>query len=202
MINLIKVALILMVSISALAENTLQVRWQENTGDENKIDHIKFVLSTDKPIYGVQIDGAISKDWLEGIETGKSLYIPLSDGGFFGEEKSSTISQHANKLTGSFSFVTSLIRPAIAVENNAVIFTLPVKPAVNTLADLSFENVKVGYQDGSTEIINDIEIDPLLMGEKSNRLDLNIIVIGMIIILMTLLLFFVRKLKAIKAITA
>jgi len=195
MINLFKIALILLISNSVLATNSLQVRWQKNGTSADEMNYIDFVLSTDAPIYGIQIDGGISKSWLKGVDTEKSLYVSLLEGQFFEPSKPSTITRHADKQTGSFSYITSLVRPADAVESNAVIFSMPVKPVPGILANLSLNNVKVGFQDGSTEIINDIDIDSLSIDKVSNDLSLEVRLLGMIFMAVFLIFLFGFKRK-------
>jgi hypothetical protein len=169
MINLFKIILILFISNSVLAATSLKVRLKTSEISTYEINYIEFVLSTDKPIYGLQVDGEISKYWLKNVNTAGSLYVTLLDGEFFEKNKYSTITQFADKKTGTFSYITSLVRPANAVENNAVIFSMPVTPVSDVLANLSLNNVKIGYQDGSTEIINDIEIDSLSISKVVNE---------------------------------
>lgn len=195
MINLFKIVLILFISNSVFANNSLQVRWQKQGTSADDVNYIDFVLSTDAPIYGVQIDGEISKSWLKGVDTEKSLYVSLLEGQFFEPSKPSTITLHADKQTGSFSYITSLVRPADAVESNAVIFSMPVKPVPGILANLSLDNVKIGYQNGSTVIVNDIEIEALSIGEIPNSTNLEVILAGItfVVVLLILLLGFNRR---------
>lgn len=195
MINLFKIVLILFISNSVFANNSLQVRWQKQGTSADDVNYIDFVLSTDAPIYGVQIDGEISKSWLKGVDTEKSLYVSLLEGQFFEPSKPSTITLHADKQTGSFSYITSLVRPADAVESNAVIFSMPVKPVPGILANLSLDNVKIGYQNGSTVIVNDIEIEALSIGEIPNSTSLEVILAGItfVVVLLILLLGFNRR---------
>lgn len=195
MIKLLKMVLILLFSNSVLAANSLQVQWQEGRTSAGEISYIEFVLSTDTPIYGIQVDGKISKSWLKSIDTSESLYVPLLDGEFFGKSKPSTIAHHAEKQTGSFSYITSLMRPADAIENNAVIFSMPVKPVSGVLANISIDNVKVGFQDGTTALIQDIEIDSLSTEDVSYQLSFEKKILGIVFITLIFiaLLGFKRK---------
>lgn len=160
-------ALIVMALVSdAFAEASLEVRWKYGEVTENKINQIEFVLDSDEAIYGVQIEGSISKEWLKGVKTDNSFYVPLGEGNFFNTSKPAVINSSVNKQTGDFSYISSLIGPAKAMDNNEVIFTLPVKPLIEVLPNVSFKTLKLARKDGSVFVIKDVNIDKLIVGEK------------------------------------